>query len=125
MSAKVARQPKHPPSQWFIECSDPFTNESVAAFLAERGIGETEAKHVGLLDHTGHPRDVWEIPSYCVTVLRKAKQSNSQFQFRFFVRHHRDAPLYPADFIEGRGLSQQVRHIQHALRRLQSRKQSS
>lgn len=125
MSVRVARQPKHPPSQWFIECSDPFTNESVAAFLAERGIGEAEAKHIGLLDRTGHHRDVWEIPSPCVSVLRKAKRSNSQFQFRFFVRHHRDAPLYPADFIEGRGLPAQVRHAQHELRRIQSQKQQS
>lgn len=125
MNGKTVRQAKHPSSQWFVECSDPFTNESVEAFLAERGIGEAEAKHPGLEDHLGHPRDVWEIPSYCVSALRKAKQNNSQFQFRFFVRHHRDAPLYPADFIEGRGLPAQVRHAQHALRRLQSRKQSS
>lgn len=125
MSAKVARQPKHPPSQWFVECSDPFTNESVAAFLAERGISKAEAKHPALLDHTGHPHDVWEIPSYCVSTLRRAKRDNSQFQFRFFVRHHRDAALYTADFIEGRGLPQQVRHVQHALRKLQSQKQQS
>lgn len=119
---KVAKLPKHPPSQWFVESNDPATNESIAAFLAERGIGEAEAKHVGLLDHVGHPHDVWEIPSDCVTRLRQAKMNNKQFQFRFFTRKHRDVPLYPADFIEGRGLPRPVREMQRALRRLQDQK---
>lgn len=107
-------------SQWFVECRDAFSNESLAAFLSERGIGEAEAKHVGLLDHRDQSHDVWEVPSRLIDSLRRIQRSDDRFHFRFFTRHNANTPIYLADFITKKGLSKKARELQRRLRALPS-----
>src|SRR3989344_4488180 len=88
------------PGQWFVECGDAFSNESLTGMLAEQGITDAESKCVGILGSDGRKHNVFRIPSRFVTLLRSAKRGDARFKFRFFKRSGNAGVIYPADFVE-------------------------
>ena len=104
-------------SQWFVECMNPATNESLARLLAEHSIGE-ENKYIGLLDRDGKAHDVWMVPSNLITRLREAKRDrsgNEHFKFRFWLRSGPDAVLNSAGFIEQKRTSGKMQTMKNDL----------
>ncbi len=119
----MATEKKKANVQWFIGCgNNQIPNESLAAALAEIGIGEAEGvKHPDMLCSDGKRRDVWEIPGHFVAKLRAAKQSDARYTFRFFKRNGTSGPISPAGFIEQRRQSVFLLEARKNLRKRRAR----
>lgn len=110
--------------QWFVECGNPFSNESVTCMLAEIGIGDAESKYPSMLGSDGKPHDVILIPSDFVKKIRAAKQGDSRFKYRFFKRNGKNGVISPADFLERRRPSKAQKEARENLARIWFRKRS-
>lgn len=115
---KAQERKGRPPVQWFVECGDPFSNESLAAALAERGISDAESKCVSVMGMDGRRHDVILVPAYMVMKLRAAKRGDSRFKYRFFKRDGPSGPICRADFLEKRRRSKKVRAVETQLESL-------
>jgi hypothetical protein len=107
--------------QWFAECGNMISNESLAMSLAEIGISEAEAKHPGMQGSDGKKHDVWQIPSDFVKKLRSANQSDSRFKYRFWKRNGSEGVIYPADFVEKPKPSKELQKAKAKLKKIRAK----
>lgn len=98
---KASGSKERPKGEWFLECGNLFTNESVAAALADRAIGDGESKSVAMQGSDGRKHDVFRIPSYLVRKFISAKQMDPLYRFKLFTRAAgSEGNIHPADFVE-------------------------
>lgn len=96
--------------EWFVECGNSNSNESLARELAADGLGYeslTTIKNVPC--HDDRARDFLRIPSTFIVKLKRAKKGSDVLKFRFWKRNGHDALTYPADFVEKGGVRQRPR----------------
>ena len=119
---KASASKKRPKGEWFLKCSNPFTNESVAAALADRAIGDGESKAVAMLGNDGKEHDVLRVPAYLIQIFLNAKLGDPRFKFRIFKRDGPEGVIRPADFLENKKESKKMLEMKKGLRTQMVRK---
>lgn len=73
-------------TQWFVEPRDKFTNDAIAAFLADKGITGDESAQFCMPDEDGNLRQVWQMKYRHVTELVE-NQRTLPLKFRIFNKN--------------------------------------
>jgi hypothetical protein len=112
-----------PKDHWFLECKNPFTNESVAYALAERALGDMESKIIGMEGSDGKKHDVFRVPSDFVQKFVTAKRTDPLYKFKIFTRAAgSEGVIHPADFVEERYETQKMLEMKKGLKAQIARK---
>ncbi len=100
--------------QWFVEVKSADDNVNLRTYFAQDSTGDENMLR-GVMGTDGRPHDVFQVPNSAVGRLRDQKLAKNGidpiFRFRFWKRDNPNQKIRPADFLEKRHVSNQVKEV--------------